>query len=69
MWTFWNSPIRADEVSLALRKGKNNKAAGIDGIPVEIKYGGDELVNTMLALFNYLLEESMLPGKNGAKVP
>ena len=29
------SPICADEVSLALRKGKNNKAAGIEGIPVE----------------------------------
>ena len=43
-----NSPISSDEVSLALRKGKNNKAAGIDGIPVEFyKYGGDELVNTM----------------------
>ena len=57
-----NSPISADDVSLALRKGKNNKAAGINGIPVEFyKYGGDELVNTMLALFNYLLEKGCYP--------
>ena len=57
-----NSPISSDEVSLALRKGKNNKAAGIDSIPVEFyKYGGDELVNTMLVLFNYLLEKGCYP--------
>ena len=42
-----NLPISGDEVALALRKGKNNKAVGIDGIPVEFyKYGGDELQNT-----------------------
>ena len=57
-----NSPICADEVSLALRKGKNNKAAGIDGIPVRFyKYDGDGLVNTMLAHFNYLLEKGCYP--------
>ena len=57
-----NSPISGDEVALALRKGKNNKAAGIDGIPVEFyKYGGDELQNTLLVLFNYLFEKGCYP--------
>ena len=57
-----NSPISGDEVALALRKGKNNKAAGIDGIPVEFyRYGGDELQSTLLVLFNYLFEKGCYP--------
>ena len=57
-----NSPIRGDVVALAARKGKNNKAAGIDAIPVEFyKYGGDELQNTLLVLFNYLFETGCYP--------
>ena len=57
-----NSPISGDAVALALRKGKNNKAAGIDGIPVEFyRYGGDELQNTLLVLFNYLFEKGCYP--------
>ena len=57
-----NSPISGNEVALALRKGKNNKAAGIDGIPVEFyKYGGDELANTLLVLFSYLFEKGCYP--------
>ena len=43
-----NSPISSDEVSLALRKGKNNKAAGIDGIPIEFYKYGEELLASAL---------------------
>ena len=57
-----NLPISGDEVALALRKGKNIKAAGIDGIPLQFyKYGGDELQNTLLVLFDYLFEKGCYP--------
>ena len=57
-----NSPMSGDDIALAIRKGKNNKAAGIDGIVVEVyKYGGDKLQNTLLVLFNYLFEKGCYP--------
>ena len=54
--------ISVDDVALASWKVKNNKAAGIDGIPVDFyEYGGDELVNTLLVLFDYLFENGSYP--------
>ena len=51
-----NCPITFEEIALQLRKLKNNKAAGSDGIPAEfIKYAGVEIVKPLLALFNYTL--------------
>ena len=46
-----DSPITADELTLALRKAKTGKACGSDAIPVEsYKYGGDMLHDAILAL-------------------
>ena len=52
-----NSPIDKGEVIIALRKSKNNKAAGIDGLPIEFyKYSGGVLDNLLVALFNWIFE-------------
>ena len=57
-----NSPIDKDEVIIALRKSKNNKAAGIDGHPVEFyKYSGGVLDNLLVALFNRIFKHGQSP--------
>jgi sorting nexin-29 len=65
------TPIREDgvevpipshtEVEVAIKRLKNNKAAGADGLPAELfKAGGDELVRSMHQLIcNVWLAESM----------
>ena len=57
-----NSPIDKDEVIIALRKSKNNNAAGLDGLPVEFyKYSGVVLDNLLVALFNWIFENGHYP--------
>ena len=57
-----DSPIMADELTLALRKAKTGKACGSDAIPVEFyKYGGDMLHEAILALFNYIFHNGAYP--------
>ena len=57
-----NSLIDKDELIIALRKSKNNKAAGIDGLPVEFyKYSGGVLDNLLVALFNWIFENGHYP--------
>ena len=54
-------PPSHNEVRVAIRRLKNNKAAGSDGLPVELfKAGSDELVSSMHQLiYRIWLEESM----------
>ena len=57
-----NSPITDNEIQLALRKAKNNKASGIDTIPMElIKYSGGLVNENLNALFNCILDEGTYP--------
>ena len=57
-----NCPITFEEIALQLRKLKNNKAAGSDGIPAEfIKYAGEEILKPLSALFNYTLANGQYP--------
>ena len=57
-----NSPSDKDEVIIALRKSKNDKAAGIDGLPVELyKYSGGVLDNLLVALSNWIFENEHYP--------
>ena len=49
----YNGCITFDEVKEVLGVMRNGKAAGTDGIPNElIKYGGDPMVHSLVALFN-----------------
>ena len=51
-----------DEVALHLRKLKNNKAAGIDGIPAEFyKYASEKLEVLFCSVFNYILDSGEYP--------
>jgi len=57
-----NAPIEADELFLALKKAKTNKASGIDMIPVEFyKHGGLRVQNATLCLFNFLIKNGEYP--------
>lgn len=50
-------PPSKDEVSFAIRRLKNNKAAGADGLPAELfKVGGDRLTGSMHQLIGKRLE-------------
>jgi len=45
-----------------MRNLKNNKAAGTDGIHLElIKYGGNELLNGIFELVRHIWEEERIP--------
>jgi hypothetical protein len=49
------------DVKEAIRNLKNNKAAGTDGIHLElIKYGGNELLNRLYELVRQILEEERI---------
>ena len=55
-------PISREEVLLAIRKLKNNKAAGPDGIIGEmLKYAGDPVVDFLVKLFNILFDRGIFP--------
>ena len=59
-----NSPITLDEINTHIRKLKNNKAAGIDGVSGEfIKYACDELNTTLHVLFNSIFDRGDWPTK------
>ena len=56
----FNFPISINEVYNALRKSKNGKACGYDGIPVDI-LKNDICLHWMHSLFNYCFENSVIP--------
>ena len=54
--------ITKKEVRKAIKALKNNKAAGIDRIFVELlKYGGETVVNWLTYLFNLIWEQEIVP--------
>ena len=58
----YDSPITETEVVLSLKKLKNNKAAGIDGIASEFyKYIADELAMPFCSIFNYIFDKGEYP--------
>ena len=57
-----NGPITRDELYVALKRAKNKKACGSDGIPAEIfKYSDGILQDAVLALFNYIFDSGIYP--------
>ena len=53
-----------EEIKIHLVKLKNNKAAGLDGTPPEfLKYAGEEILEPLSALFNYILVNGQYPQK------
>ena len=57
-----DSKITMAEVSMHLRKLKNNKASGIDGIPAEFyKYASEKLISPFCSVFNYVFESGEYP--------
>ncbi len=60
--SFLDRPISKEEVLLAIRKMKNRKAAGPDGLLGEFfKFAGDEVVNFLTKLFNTLFDKGVFP--------
>jgi len=56
--------ITEEEVTLHFRKLKNNKAAGIDGIPAEFyKYACEKLILPFCAVFNYIFDRGEYPSQ------
>ena len=59
-----NSPITLEEIRTHLRKIKNNKAAGADGIPGEfLKYVPDDICMPLLVIYNFMFERGDWPSK------
>ena len=59
-----NAPISLEETRQSLKRLKNNKAAGVDGIPSEFyKNTNDLLLRPLNALFNYVLDSGFYPEK------
>ena len=59
-----DSVITEDEVAIHIRKLKNNKASGTDGIPGEFyRYIADELVTPFCTIFNYIFERGEYPSQ------
>ena len=57
-----NTPMTAEELSLAIRKAKTDKASGLDMIPVEFyKNGGAIVQNSILAVFNFIHQSGDYP--------
>ena len=54
--------ITEEEVALHFRRLKNNKAAGIDGIPAEFyKYAGEQFITPFCAVFNHIFDKGEYP--------
>ena len=54
--------ITSEEVSHVIRKMKNGKALGIDGIPAELlKQGGKEMVKRITRLCNHVWKSGEVP--------
>ena len=59
-----DSTITEDEVALHIRKLKNNKASGTDGIPGEFyRYVTNELVTPFCTIFNYIFDKGEYPSQ------
>ena len=59
-----NSPITIDEIETHLKKLKNHKAAGVDGLSGEfLKYVPDKLGPMLYALYNCILNRGEWPTK------
>ena len=57
-----NAPITIDEITVAVRNLKNNKASGIDSIPAEFyKYSNGALLEPITILFNKVFESGQYP--------
>ena len=60
----FDSVITEDEVTIHIRKLKNNKASGTDGIPGEFyRHITDELVTPFCAKFNYIFDKGEYPSQ------
>jgi hypothetical protein len=61
-----NRPIEMEEVSAAIRSLKGGKAAGLDGISIEmLKAGGEIGTKTLLKLFQVIWNLEYVPGEWG----
>ena len=57
-----NAPISEEEIKVALKGLKNNKATGIDTIPSEFyKYGSESLLQPLQLLFNAVFQSGEYP--------
>ena len=57
-----NGPITPEEISIALKKAKNNKSGGCDGISAEFfKHSNGALQNSLCALFNHVFNAGEYP--------
>ena len=57
-----NGPITESELIIAMKKTKNNKASGEDGIASEFYKFTDGILNQpLIALFNYIMESGQFP--------
>ena len=58
----FNSPITIDEIKYHVKKLKNNKAAGHDGLIAEfIKFGTDEVISALCIIYNTILDTGERP--------
>ena len=58
-----NGPIQLDEMCASICKLKSNKAAGIDGLPLEFyKHAGGNLDAPLIALFKHTFDCGLSPG-------
>jgi hypothetical protein len=58
----WNKPLSREEIEVHLKKLKNNKAAGYDGILSEfIKYAPENIVDMLYVLFNCIYDKGEWP--------
>lgn len=57
-----DDPLSLSEVVVAIQQQQNKKAVGIDNVPGELlKYGGDELHQTIWKLFDRMWNEERVP--------
>ena len=64
-----NSPITLEEIEVHLKKLKNQKAAGADGLSGEfLKYVSDDIGPTLYSLFNSIFERGEWPTKWAAGI-
>ena len=58
----FNRPISKQEILLAIRRLKNGKAAGPDGVICEmLKHASDQVVNFLVKYFNVLFDSGVYP--------
>eukprot|EP00794_Sanderia_malayensis_P004256 gene4257-4822_t len=57
-----NMAISEDEIRAVVKKLKNNKASGVDGVLNEfLKYGTDKIVTTLIIIFNLIFDVGIFP--------